>query len=167
MERHELERLETLFVFAPLRDGTWSLTFDGLRQALRELDPYVFIRTEDPRDDVPGGGPCMFFEAALGDGDIEGLAELKPEGIAAQNCTAHRAAQFVRWLRSSAVPHGTTITFTTEWGMESGLPDAVVPTASETDLVQLFLDHIAQTGGLDQPGRCPQGGRRHRRAPDQ
>ncbi|MFD7298579.1 hypothetical protein ACFV9W_35315 [Streptomyces sp. NPDC059897] len=149
MERSELEKLETLFVFTPAQDSTWSLTFTGLRQTLLELDPDAFIRTEDARDDVPGGGPFMFFEAALGEEDIEGLAKLDPEGIAAQNCTAHRAAEFVQWLRSDVVPHGTAISFNTEWGMESELPDTVVPTASEAALVQLFLDHIAQTDGLD------------------
>lgn len=149
MERSELEKLETLFVFTPTQDSTWGLTFAGLRQALLDLDPDAFIRTEDPRADVPGGGPFMFFEAALGGEDIEGMAKLDPEGVAVQSCTAHRAAEFVQWLRTAVVPQGDAISFNTEWGMESDLPDAVVPTAPEADLVQLFRDHIAQTDGLD------------------
>ncbi|WWQ68882.1 hypothetical protein V2W30_04890 [Streptomyces sp. Q6] len=114
-----------------------------------ELDPDSFTRTEYPRADVPGGGPFMFFEAALGEEDIEGMAKLDPEGVAVQSCTAHRAAEFVQWLRAAVVPQGTAISFNTEWGMESDLPDAVVPTASEADLVQLFLNNIAQIDGLN------------------
>jgi len=53
------------------------------------------------------------------------------------------------WLRSSVVPQGSAITFNTEWGMESELPDAPVPTASQDEPVELFVAHIVQTGGLD------------------
>ncbi|MFF4520471.1 hypothetical protein [Streptomyces bluensis] len=149
MERSELEKLETLFIFTPPPGSTWDLTFTRLKELLLALDPEAFTRTEDPRDDLPGGGPFMFFEAALGDDDIEGMAKRDPEGVAVQNCTVPRAAEFVEWLRASVVPQGGVITFNTEWGLESGLPDALVPTASEAELVDLFLTHIVQTGGLE------------------
>ncbi|EKX65947.1 hypothetical protein [Streptomyces ipomoeae] len=150
MERSELEELETLYIFTPAPGDTWGLTFTRLKQLLLELDPEAFFRVEDPREEVPGGGPFMFFEAALGDDDIEGMAKREPEGVAVQNCTAGRAAEFVRWLLcSGAVPKGHIITFNTAWGAESELPDAVVPDVSESELVEVFLAHVVQTGGLD------------------
>jgi len=148
MEPSELEKLETLFIFTPAPASTWGLTFDRLEQLLLDLDPKAFTRAEEPRDEVPGG-TFMFFEAALGDDDIEGMAKQAPEGVAVQNCTAPKAAEFVQWLRSGVVPEGSAISFNTEWGMENELPDAPVPTASQDELVELFLAHIVQTGGLD------------------
>lgn len=155
MDRTELEELETLFVFTPSPGDTWRLTSDRLRQQLLRTDPEAFIRVEDPRDRIPSGNSFLFFEFTLDGHGIEGMSRLVPEGVAAQNCTAPQAAVFVRWLRACVVPPGHAITFNTEWGLESEIPDATVPMVANSQLLDLFLAHIAETGGLDQPGGRP------------
>ncbi|OKK24831.1 hypothetical protein AMK09_01090 [Streptomyces sp. CB02488] len=149
MKNFDLEELETLFIFAPSPGDTWGLTFTHLKQRLLEANPEVFIRVEDPRDGNSPGDSFMFFEFTLEGKELEGMAKISPEGVAAQNCTAQQAADFVEWLRTSAIPPGHTITFNTEWGVESEIPDADVPITEKSQLIELFLAHIVETGGLE------------------
>ncbi|MFF3172929.1 hypothetical protein ACFVQ0_09920 [Streptomyces sp. NPDC057900] len=151
MENSDLEELETLFIFTPSPGDTWGLTFTRLKQHLLEADPEVFIRVEDPRDGNSLGDSFMFFEFTLEGKELEGMSKVSPEGVAAQNCTAGQAADFVTWLSTSVIPPGHTITFNTEWGMESEIPDADVPITEKSQLIELFLAHIVETGGLEQP----------------
>ncbi|MFJ3588353.1 hypothetical protein ACIQUY_08625 [Streptomyces sp. NPDC090231] len=149
MKNFDLEELETLFIFAPSPGDTWGLTFTHLKQRLLEANPEVFIRVEDPRDGNSPGDSFMFFEFTLEGKELEGMAKISPEGVAAQNCTAQQAADFVECLRTSAIPPGHTITFNTEWGVESEIPDADVPITEKSQLIELFLAHIVETGGLE------------------
>ncbi|MFG2598348.1 hypothetical protein [Streptomyces sp. NPDC048462] len=152
MKKSDLEELETLYIFTPSPGDTWGLTFTHLKQHLLEADPEAFIRVEDPRDGNSLGNSFMFFEFTLEGKEIEGMSKIAPEGVAAQNCTARQAADFVKWLRTSVAPSGHNITFNTEWGLESEIPDTDVPIAEKSELTDLFLAHIVETGGLEQPG---------------
>ncbi|MFE6099400.1 hypothetical protein ACFVQ4_05490 [Streptomyces laurentii] len=44
---------------------------------------------------------------------------------------------------------GMAMTFTTEWGLEADLPDALVPDVPHPRLVAIFLAPLVATSGLD------------------
>lgn len=148
MEAQEIAELRTMYIFTPAEGATWGLTYSLLEEKLRARDPDEFIRFDgDP--DGPAHGSVMYFGITLDGEELEGIARLSPEGVAIQDCTAHLAVEFVRWLRTEVVPDGATITYNTEWGLESDLPDDIVPDVPRPRLVGVFVTHIEATGGLD------------------
>ncbi|GGZ92999.1 hypothetical protein [Streptomyces bluensis] len=148
MEPEEIAELRTMYIFTPPGGQSWGLTYESLEAKLRERNPDEFIRI-DAGTDGPVKGSSMHFGITLDDEQLEGMALLSPEGMSVQDCTASSAATFAVWLRNNVAPEGTAINFNTEWGMQSEVPDTPVPTTSEPELADLFIAHIAQTGGLD------------------
>ncbi|MDI3402856.1 hypothetical protein [Streptomyces cavernicola] len=149
MEADQIAELRTMYVFGPAEGETWGLFFDVLERKLRERDPDEFIRVEESGDGPLDGGATMHFGITLDDEDLEGMAKLDSEGVALTDCTAPLAAEFALWLRENIIPDGAVLTFNTEWGLEEDLPDALVPDATQEQLVSLFVAHIEETGGLD------------------
>ncbi|GHJ35411.1 hypothetical protein [Streptomyces sp. TS71-3] len=150
MNTSELAELRTTYIFTPPAGETWGLTFTQIRERLLARDPNEFIRTEDPRAELPGGEASLFFGITLDGGEeAEGIAKLNPEGLAIEESTAAMAAEFVAWARANLIPDRLGITFNTEWGLESDIPDTRLPNASDDALEELFLAHLIDTGGLD------------------
>ncbi|MGW3389651.1 hypothetical protein [Streptomyces cinereoruber] len=147
MDASELAELRTMYVFGPGEGSTWGLTYEGIEAKLRERKTDAFIRI-DEGDEGPARGSVMHFGITVGEDELEGMAKLSPEGIAVEDCTAHAAAEFVKWLWG-VIPDGSSITFNTEWGLEADLPDALVPHVPRPRLVATFLAHLEATGGLD------------------
>ncbi|MER6011520.1 hypothetical protein [Streptomyces bluensis] len=148
MEPEEIAELRTVYIFTPPDGQSWGLTYESLEATLRERNPDEFIRI-DAGSDGPVKGSSMHFGTTLDDEQLEGMALLSPEGVSIQDCTVGSAARFAVWLRYNVAPKGTAITFNTEWGLESELPDTPVPSSSESELADLFIAHIVQAGGLD------------------
>lgn len=96
-----------------------------------------------------GGGDTLTFGFTLDDTVHEGLAALEPEGAALRDCAAAPAAHFARWLRRSVVPAGVDIAFNTAWGLEEDLPGTLLPEESHEAMIDAFIRHIEETGGLD------------------
>nr|WP_206325817.1 MULTISPECIES: hypothetical protein [unclassified Streptomyces] len=130
-----------MYVFGPAEGSTWNLTYDLVTSKLRERNPNEFIRV-DEGDQGPVHGSVMHFGITLGDETLEGMAKLAPEGITLEDATAQAAAAFVQWLRNSIVPTGTSVSFNTEWGLETDLPDALVPDAPRPRVTATFLAHL-------------------------
>ncbi|MFI1715661.1 hypothetical protein [Streptomyces litmocidini] len=148
MDASELAELRTTYVFGPAEGSTWGLTYEGIEAKLRERETDTFVRI-DEGGEGPVRGSVMHFGITVGEDELEGMAKLSPEGIAVEECTAQAAAEFVKWLWGSVVPDGSSITFSTEWGLEADLPDALVPDLPRPRLVATFLAHLEATGGLD------------------
>ncbi|KQX51500.1 MULTISPECIES: hypothetical protein [unclassified Streptomyces] len=148
MDASEPAELRTTYIFGPAEGSTWGLTYEGIEAKLRERETDTFVRI-DEGEKGPVRGSAMHFGITVGEEELEGMAKLSPEGIAIEDCTAHAAAEFVKWLWGSVVPDGSSITFNTEWGLEADLPDALVPHVSRPRLVATFLAHLEATGGLD------------------
>ncbi|MFI7337057.1 hypothetical protein ACIBUY_03855 [Streptomyces sp. NPDC050085] len=149
MQASELAELRTMYIFSPPPGQTWGLTYSALKDRLLERDPDSFIQVEDPRSEPLLGGRAMHFGITLSDEALEGVAKLDPEGIALNDGTAALAAEFSQWLRDQIVPQGQSITFNTEWGWESDVADALVPEASQDEVVEQFIAHLVATGDLD------------------
>ncbi|MDX2294398.1 MULTISPECIES: hypothetical protein [Streptomyces] len=147
MDASELAELRTMYVFGPAEGSTWGLTYEGIETKLRERKADTFVRI-DEGDEGPARGSIMHFGITVGEDELEGMAKLSPEGIAVEDCTAHAAAEFVKWLWG-VIPDGSSVTFNTEWGLEADLPDALVPHVPRPRLVATFLAHLEATGGLD------------------
>ncbi|WP_406133232.1 hypothetical protein [Streptomyces zaomyceticus] len=148
MDASELAKLRTMYVFGPAEGSAWGLTYEGIEAKLRERKTDTFVRV-DEGDEGPVRGSVMHFGITLGEEELEGIAKRSPEGIAIEDCTAHAAAEFAKWLWDNVVPDGSSITFNTEWGLEADLPDALVPDVPRPRLVATFLAHLEATGGLD------------------
>ncbi|AYN42473.1 hypothetical protein D9753_30340 [Streptomyces dangxiongensis] len=148
MDASELAELRAMYVFGPAEGSTWGLTYQGIEANLRERETDTFVRI-DEGEEGPVRGSVMHFGITVGEEELEGMAKLSPAGIAIEDCTALAAAEFVKWLWGSIVPDGSSITFNTEWGLEAGLPDALVPQVPRPRLVATFLAHLEVTGGLD------------------
>ncbi|MCP9209974.1 hypothetical protein [Streptomyces cucumeris] len=144
MDASELAELRTMYIFTPAEGETWGLTYQNLEAKLRERNPNEFVRVQDdPGGPVPGTD--MLFGITLGDDELEGMAQLSPEGVAIKECSAHSAAAFVNWLRENVVPDGMALTFNTEWGLEEEVPDALVPDVPRPRLIAAFFAHLEQT----------------------
>ncbi|MEU3400790.1 hypothetical protein [Streptomyces filamentosus] len=141
MNESEVAALRTMYVFGPAEGSTWNLTYDLVAGKLRERNPEAFVRLDE------GGqgsvhGSVMHFGFTVGQETLEGMVKLSPEGITIEDASAHTAAVFVQWLRGCIVPAGTSVSFNTEWGLEDGLPDVLVPDAPCPRLVASFLAHL-------------------------
>ncbi|WP_405852492.1 hypothetical protein OG361_07155 [Streptomyces sp. NBC_00090] len=148
MDTSELAGLRTMYVFGPAEGSAWGLTYEGIEAKLRERKTDTFVRV-DEGDEGPVRGSVMHFGITLGEEELEGITKRSPEGIAIEDCTAHAAAEFAKWLWDSVVPGGSSITVNTEWGLEADLPDAIVPDVPRPRLVATFFAHLEATGGLD------------------
>ncbi|MCX4820266.1 hypothetical protein OG883_10180 [Streptomyces sp. NBC_01142] len=148
MEAAELAELRTTYIFTPIEGDTWGLTYELVETRLRERDPDAFVRLQADQDG-PVRGSALYFGFTLGEEKLEGTSKLAFEGISLEHCTAHAAAEFVRWLGNHIVPEGRAITFNTEWGLEAGLPDTAVPDVPRPRIVASFLAHLEATGFLD------------------
>ncbi|MFG2115573.1 hypothetical protein ACGFRB_23585 [Streptomyces sp. NPDC048718] len=143
MDASELAELRTMYIFGPAEGSTWGLTYEVLERKLRERDADAFVRIDEGG---PIRGSVMHFGITVGEEVLEGMAKLSPDGIAIEDCTALAAAEVVRWLRGSIVPAGTSITFTTEWGLEADMPEELVPDVPRPRLVATFFAHLEATG---------------------
>ncbi|MGW7723831.1 hypothetical protein ACWGJ6_10830 [Streptomyces canus] len=148
MEPEEIAQLRTMYVFTPPDGQSWGLTYQGLAATLRERNPEEFIRIDDGVDG-PVTGSSMHFGITLDDEQLEGMALLSPEGVSVMDCTASSAAGFVLWLKADVVPEGIGVTFNTQWGLEDDHPDTPLPDADRPGIVDAFMEHLVETGGLD------------------
>ncbi|MFE9535602.1 hypothetical protein [Streptomyces sp. NPDC006691] len=147
MDAIELAQLRTMYIFAPANEETWHLSYALLETALRERDPDGFLRLDEGTGPLPGA--VLHFGVTLGDETVEGMAKLSPEGVSLEDCTASQAAKFAAWLRGAVVPAGVLATFNTEWGLEAGLPDQLVPPVPVPGLTEVFLAHLQATVDQD------------------
>ncbi|WP_405523492.1 hypothetical protein OG426_09725 [Streptomyces canus] len=148
MEPEEIAELRTMYVFTSPEGQSWGLTYESLEATLRERNPDEFIGIDDGSDG-PVKGSSMHFGITLDDEQLEGMALLSPEGVAALDCNAHLAAAFALWLRNDVVPAGMDVMFNTEWGLEADLPPTPVPDAPRPRIIAAFVAHVEETGGLD------------------
>jgi hypothetical protein len=148
MEPEEIAQLRTMYVFTPPDGQSWGLTYEGLAATLRERNPEEFIRIDDGVDG-PVTGSSMHFGITLDDEQLEGMALLSPEGVSVMDCTASLAAGFVLWLKADVVPEGIGVTFNTQWGLEDDHPGTPLPDADHPGIVDAFMEHLVETGGLD------------------
>lgn len=149
MEPVEIARLRTMYIFSPPEGKSWGLTYASLAAKLRERNPDEFIRI-DGGSGGPVIGSSMHFGITVDDEHLEGMALLAPEGgVSVLDCTAGSAARFAIWLRTGVLPEGMAVMFNTEWGLEADLPDAPVPDATRPRIATVFMEHLAETGGLD------------------
>ncbi|MFG2814754.1 hypothetical protein [Streptomyces sp. NPDC048410] len=150
MEPENIARLRTMYIFTPPPGQTWGLAYARLEALLRQRNPGEFVRVDDG-DEGPVRGSAMHFGITLDGERLEGMALLAPEGVSVQGCTVGEAAAFVLWLRDEVVPAGSGVVFNTEWGLEAGLADAVVPDATRPRIAAAFVAHLEETGELDGP----------------
>ncbi|EGX57981.1 hypothetical protein SZN_20017 [Streptomyces zinciresistens K42] len=147
MEPEEIAKLRTTYVFSPAGGETWGLTYEGLVAKLRDRSPEEYVRVDDGLGG-PVTGSSMHFGIALGDERLDGMALMSPEGLSVRDCAVGSAAVFARWLRAEVVPEGLAIMFNTSWGLEDGLPDALVPDAPPARIANAFAEHLVAAGDL-------------------